>query len=111
MSRAVFELLAVETPAGTPSVANVTGEVDATNAEDFTGSITALSAARPIVVDLSRLSYLDSAGFAALDRLLADGIILIVIAPDSPIHRAAVIMDLPFQQDAGSALRTRETGA
>ena len=108
MSRSVFELRPADASASTSSVATVTGEVDVTNAEDFTKSIAALPGSRPIVVDLSRLSYLDSAGFAALDRLLADRTVLIVIAPQSPIHRAAVVMDLPFQQDTGSALQSLE---
>lgn len=36
MSRAVFQLQPVDMPTGTLSVATVTGEVDVTNAEDFT---------------------------------------------------------------------------
>ena len=111
MSRAVFNLKSVDMPGGTRSVARVTGEVDVTNTDDFTQSITALAGVRLIVVDLSRLSYLDSGGFAALDRLLADGTVLIVIAPDSPIHSAAGVMALPFQQDTDSALQTLEAGA
>lgn len=110
MSQAVFTLQRLDMPDGAPSVANVSGEVDVTNAEDFTESITALSEGRPVVVDLSRLSYLDSAGFNALDQLLAGDRVLIVIAPDSPIHRAAVVMELPFRPDTGSAVRSFEDG-
>ena len=106
MSQAVFQLQRVDTPEGAPSVARVSGDVDVTNAEDFTESISALSSVRPVVVDLSLLNYLDSAGFDALDRLLAADKVSIVIAPDSPIHRAAVVMELPFQQDTGSAIRS-----
>jgi anti-sigma B factor antagonist len=81
------------------------GEIDATNADDFVESIAALPGARPVILELSGLQYLDSAGFAALDRLLAQGAAVIVVSPESPVHRAAQLMELPFHHDAEAARR------
>ena len=105
MTEAAFRLHLVDMPADDASVATVTGEIDVTNAEEFIECVDGLSATRPVVLDLSRVRYLDSAGFAALDRLLAERTVLIVIAPDSGVYRAAVVMELPFHHDTDSALR------
>jgi anti-anti-sigma factor len=45
-----------------------TGEIDMSNAADFAAALTAAQqdAAGPVVVDLTRVEYLDSAGLAAL---------------------------------------------
>jgi anti-anti-sigma factor len=104
MTGAVFTLQLTDASDGAPSVATVTGEIDVTSTEEFTQSINRLPADRPIVVDLSPLRYLGSAGFAALDRLLVERSVVIVIAPDSQVHRAAVVMELPFHADTDSAL-------
>jgi anti-anti-sigma factor len=105
MTGAVFTVQVADTSGGIASVATVAGEIDVTNTEDFTESINGLSADRPLVLDLSPLRYLDSAGFAALDRLLVERSVAIVISPDSLVHRAAVVMELPFHADTDSALQ------
>ncbi len=110
MIEAAFTLQLADTPAGSPSVATVSGEVDVTNAEDFSKSLRALSDNRPVVVDLSPLRYLDSAGFAVLDSLVAERTVSIVIAPESSIHKAAALMELPFYRDTDSALRSSQAG-
>ncbi len=104
MTGAVFALQLAKRADGIPPVATVTGEIDVTNSEGFVESVNALSGDRPVVIDLSSLRYLDSAGFAALDRLLVERSVLIVLAPDSLLHRAAVVMELPCYADADSAL-------
>jgi anti-sigma B factor antagonist len=73
----------------------VTGEIDVTNAAEFTSAITSRVDSRPVVIDLSDLHFLDSAGFATLDDLLARRAITIVIAPHSRLRRAAALMGLP----------------
>jgi anti-anti-sigma regulatory factor len=105
VTRAVFNL---EKPAsnGGPGTAIVSGEVDATNADDFAQSVLALPGPRPVILELSRLGYLDSAGFAALDRLLAEDAVVIVIAPESRVHKAAALMALPFHHDTDAARRS-----
>ncbi|MCM6775047.1 STAS domain-containing protein [Nocardia sp. CDC159] len=105
MTRAAFELH-TDGLASAPPTVTVTGEVDVTNAHDFAESIAALPGRRPLLLELSRLGYLDSAGFAALDRLLADDAVVLVLAPDSPIRRAAELVDLPFHGDTAAAART-----
>jgi anti-sigma B factor antagonist len=101
MTHAVFELRNPEN--GTPPEVAVTGEVDVTNVEEFTQSVLAVPGKRPIILQLSGLRYLDSAGFAALDRLLADDAVVVVLSPDSIMHRAAELMCLPFQHDTEAA--------
>ncbi len=105
MTDTVFSLRLADTTNGNPSVAAVTGEIDVTNTEEFAEAVSALCSERPVVLDLSSLRYLDSAGFAALDRLLVEGSVVVVIAPGSLIHRAAVVMELPFHDDTDSALQ------
>ncbi|MDT7733916.1 MAG: anti-sigma factor antagonist, partial [Mycobacterium sp.] len=88
MSRAEFQL---QTHRGgsTPPEVVVTGEVDASNVVEFTRSVRELPGARPVILQLSRVRYLDSAGFSALDRLLSEDEIVIVLAPDSFMYRVA----------------------
>lgn len=90
---------------GPTAVVAAAGEIDATNADDFTESVGALPGPRPVILDLSGLHYLDSAGFAALDRLLGQGAAIIVVSPESPVHSAAQLMELPFHHDAEAAHR------
>jgi anti-sigma B factor antagonist len=101
MTHAVFELQSPEN--GTPTEVTVTGEVDVTNVDEFIESVLAVPGKRPIILHLSGLRYLDSAGFAALDRLLARGDVVVVLSPDSIMHRAAELMCLPFHHDAEAA--------
>jgi anti-anti-sigma factor len=98
-------------PDGDPILATIGGEIDVTNTDDFTRAVSGLSGNRPVVVDLSPLRYLDSAGFAALDRLIAEGSAVIVISPQSLVRRAAVVMELPFHHDTDSALQAAQARA
>jgi anti-sigma B factor antagonist len=100
-SGAVFQLHNPETDH--PALVSVTGEVDVTNVREFTRSVLAASDNRPIILELSGLRYLDSAGFAAVDRLLADGSVVVVLSPDSLVHKAAELMCLPFHHDTETA--------
>lgn len=111
-SGAVFQLHNPETdPASTAtSLVAVTGEVDVTNVSEFTRSVLAVSDNRPIILQLSGLKYLDSAGFAAVDRLLAEGAIVVVLSPDSIVHKAAELMCLPFHRDTETARQLLHQG-
>ena len=109
MSRAEFQLKTPSEP--TPVEVTVTGEVDASNVVDFDRSLRNLPGARPMILHLSSVKYLDSAGFSALDRLLADHQIVIVLAPKSFMYRVAELMCMPIHHDAKAARRALRNGA
>jgi anti-sigma B factor antagonist len=112
VTRATFQL---HIPEGddvpTPMEVTVTGEVDASNVREFTRMVSELPGERPLILQLSSVKYLDSAGFAALDRLLADNAILIVLSPDSFMYRVATLMCMPIHHDAETARRAVEGGS
>jgi anti-anti-sigma factor len=88
-----------------PVVIAVTGELDVTNVSDFVASVTDVPAPRPVVLDLSDLSYLDSAGLATLDRLTGTNSAVVVIPRTSPLFRAADLMDLPRHDTREQAVK------
>ena len=104
-----FELLAAEPPEADHQVAvvEIHGEVDATNAGELRTELAA-RADHAIVVDLSHASYVDSAGFAALDHLLSKAPLAVVVSPGSVMRTAAQLMSLPLYdsvEDARASLR------
>jgi anti-sigma B factor antagonist len=96
--------------APTPAEVTVTGEVDASNVAQFTRSVGDLPGVRPVILQLSSVKYLDSAGFAALDRLLAEKAIVIVLSPGSFMYRVATLMCMPIHDDAETARRAALAG-
>jgi len=82
----------------------VSGDVDITNAAAFRVAIAELDGPRPLIVDLSPLRYLDSAGFAALDQLLTQPGIAVVLDPASPVRAAADIMGVPCHDTLDAAV-------
>ena len=108
MSRAEFHLDSDDT--STPAEVTVTGEVDASNVVDFNRAVRDLPGDRPVVLQLSSVRYLDSAGFSALDRLLADDEIVIVLATDSFMHRVAELMCMPIHHDTKAARKALKKG-
>jgi anti-sigma B factor antagonist len=113
MTRAVFHLQNSQngTGAATRAEVTVTGEVDVTNVDEFTDSVLAVPGARPIILELSPVKYLDSAGFAALDRLLEQNAIALVLSPDSFMYRVAELMCLPIHHDIQTAHRVLQGNA
>ena len=113
MTRAVFQLQIPESDTGgaTPAEVTVTGEVDVTNVEEFTRSVLAVPSSRPVILQLSAIKYLDSAGFAALDRLLEENAIVLVLSPDSFMYRVAELMCLPLHHDVEAARRVLQENA
>jgi anti-sigma B factor antagonist len=76
-------------------VAHLTGEVDMSNAEDLGAAVIAATPndADGVVIDLSRVDYLDSAGIYVIHgmraSLQARGQILVLVIPsESPVHDA-----------------------
>jgi anti-anti-sigma factor len=109
VSRAEFELQTV--PEGTAVEVTVTGEVDASNVVDFDRALREVAGERPMIVHLSSMKYLDSAGFAVLDRLLAEQEIVIVLSPKSFMYRVAELMCMPIHHDAKAARQVLRNGA
>jgi anti-sigma B factor antagonist len=82
----------------------VSGEVDVTNAADFVTAVRGVPGPRPLILELSEVRYLDSVGFAALDRLLADRVVVVVLDSDSAIHPAATLMGVPCHETINAAI-------
>ena len=88
----------------------MTGEVDVTNVEEFTHSVLARAGPAARHSSAERAQIPDSAGFAALDRLLEQNAIVLVLSPDSFMYRVAELMCLPIHHDPETA-RRRAAGA
>lgn len=98
--------LHVSTGAAARTIATATGEIDATNAVDFARAVADLPGPRPAILDLSRVSYLDSSGFAQLDRLLGHQAVVIVLSAASHLRRAADIVGMPYHDSVDTAAHT-----
>lgn len=64
-----------------------------------------MSRSSGVILDLSDVDYLDSAGFDALDQKLARGVVAVVISPGGVLRKAAEIMCVPYH-DSVEAART-----
>jgi len=102
-----FELLPSD--AAPDAAFELHGEVDLTNAAELEEELSARAASGPVVLDLSRAAYFDSAGFEVLDRLVASGGVIVVISPTSAIQRAASVMSLPRHDTVAQALEALTT--
>lgn len=105
MNAAKFELDAARPAPGggaAAPVVQVLGEIDVTNAARLQHELAEM-AAGGLVVDLSRVGYLDSAGFAVLDCLLVQQPLAVVVSPEGVMRTAMVLMHLPFHDSIGAA--------
>jgi anti-anti-sigma factor len=75
-------------------VAELAGEVDASNAEAVRDELTGRAETRSLVVDLSRTRYLDSAGIAMLEALHRMVPVRLVIPASTIVARAISITGL-----------------
>jgi len=106
MTTTSFELTSVSSgggESGTETTVLLHGEVDISNVVDFRDAILAYLDRDPVVLDMSDVSYFDSAGFAALAHLLERGGLAIVVAPTSQVRRATSVMNVPVHDDVGAA--------
>ncbi|MGB6456146.1 MAG: STAS domain-containing protein [Streptosporangiaceae bacterium] len=85
----------------------VHGDVDAANATDLGNALREL-AFPALIIDLSLVDYLDSAGFAMIDRLLDEAPVAVVISPDSVMRPAAELINLPFHDSLADARTSME---
>jgi anti-sigma B factor antagonist len=105
-----FELRPVGPPAdsgGTVPALQIHGDVDAANATDLDNALREL-ASPALIVDLSLVSYFDSAGFAMIDRLLDEIQVVVVISPESVMRPAAELVNLPFYDSVTDARKSME---
>jgi anti-sigma B factor antagonist len=85
-------------------ILELTGEIDADNARELDRALRRSATYVPKILDLSLVEFFDSAGFAVLDRRIAEGGLLLVISPGSLIRRAASVIDIPFHDSINDAL-------
>lgn len=100
-----FELSTSPSPPGAGReipVVRVRGEVDVTNAAGLHEALAGM-ASGALIIDLSSVSYFDSAGFAVLDRLIARAPVAVVVPPDSVVRTAMSLLNLPFYASVNAA--------
>jgi anti-anti-sigma factor len=71
-------------------IARIDGEIDASNAGDVCDELVAL-ATGTLIVDLTTVRYLDSAGIAMLDTVRRKADLRLVLTPTSVVARALAI--------------------
>lgn len=103
-----FTLTTTGTNDTTSETVAVTGEIDITNAAELITSIDGVAGRRPLIVDLSGLRYLDSAGFAALFQMLDRQAIVAVVDPNSPVRPAANLTGLPCHDSIDAAIASQQ---
>ena len=93
-----FELAHHESGADAIALVSLEGELDLTNAAELEQRLTeACPPERPLVVDLNRVAFLDSAAlhcFFRLARSRGRSRLAFVVDPAAPIARALSIVDL-----------------
>lgn len=73
----------------------IRGEIDLSNAADL-GKVLAEAASRelPVVIDAGELAFIDSAGFAAIQRLLDKATVYLVVPPECSTARSFAVSGL-----------------
>jgi anti-anti-sigma factor len=94
---ATYELETMDAGETGPVVVALAGELDLTNASDLERRLGDLANAPRLVVDLNRVSFIDSAALQVLFRLArerrSDGLVF-ALDPSSPIATVVRIVDL-----------------
>jgi anti-anti-sigma factor len=76
---------------GPVGLAVLTGEIDGSNAATIAAELAEHSDGM-LVVDLSEVAYLDSAGMAMLEQVRRSSELVLVVPEESVVHRAMVIV-------------------
>jgi len=103
-------------------IARIAGELDLSNVHDIGDALTGAlpSGAAGLVLDLSELEHIDSAGIRLVYDLrgrlgTARQALAVVVPPDAPIHEvldlAAVPATVPLHGDLDSAVTATRAGA
>jgi anti-anti-sigma factor len=90
----------------TTVVAHLSGEVDHDNARELQAALLDGAGTQPLVLDLSNVQYLDSAGMAVVETLRRTTPVLLVVAPDSVIRHAIDIVGLHYLVPVHTTLDT-----
>jgi anti-anti-sigma factor len=89
------------------TLVHLRGEIDASNASTISTEVLAVSAPA-VILDLSAVTYLDSAGMAMIEALRRAKDLRLVLTEDSVVARSLRIVGfdqlLPISTSAGSAL-------
>jgi anti-anti-sigma factor len=75
-------------------VGHVSGEIDHGNAGELQAAILGKLTTGPLILDLSRLEFIDSAGLAVLETVRRATPVWVVIPPESIINRVFEIVGL-----------------
>jgi anti-anti-sigma factor len=75
-------------------VGRVSGEIDHGNAAEFQAAVLDELRTGPLILDLSRLEFIDSAGLAAIESVRRTTPLRVVVAPESIVYRAFEIVGL-----------------
>jgi anti-anti-sigma factor len=86
-----------------PAAATVVGELDRSNVAAFADDLNAVPGTRPLILDLSELRYIDSAGFGEVIHMVEKRLVVVVLAPVSLLRRAAAVMGLPLHDHVDAA--------
>jgi anti-anti-sigma factor len=91
---------------GDVDVVALYGELDRTNVESLETTLREnCDEPRATVVDLTGVTFVDSAGFAVFHRILQTGRVAVVVGPRSVVHRATEIVGIPSYEDTATAKR------
>jgi anti-anti-sigma factor len=104
-----LDLRALPSDQSIPAV-EIHGDIDITNTADLREALAERAAPR-LIVDLSGVGYLDSAGFALFDDLLSRTPLAIVVSPASVVRTAVSLMDIPFHDTIDSARAALRAGS
>jgi len=103
-----FELEHEEAPDSDVAFVALVGELDLTNADELVTQLEAIAAGRPLVVDLSRVLFLDSAALHGLFRVAHErgsSRLAVVVDPGAPV---AATLDIVEFRKAATVVPSRD---
>lgn len=83
----------IKEDAGTATI-TCQGDIDIANVERFRAALLGPAAQVPVLVDLDGVSYIDSAGIAALFERAKKGPLEVVAGPGCPVRRVLEVVAL-----------------
>jgi anti-anti-sigma factor len=97
------------------TIVMISGEIDMSNADDLSKALDEAAArGLPVVVDATELAFIDSAGFAAIQRAIEMATVYLLVPPGCPTARGFAVSGLTQVVEtfgSRSALRRRFEGS